>query len=354
MGANQFLTVANLSVGSEGPQAAIDLVTLVPSSGLEKELTFSCFGNFIGEVIIEGSPSAVGEDFDVVTQFNAGLNANGNPIQDVFAQMQIIENVVVRRLRTSVHGRILATTTITVGGQQNCDCSAGGSGTGATGPQGPAGPTGAQGVTGPTGPAGAGATGPQGPAGAAGTQGATGVQGAAGPTGPAGSGATGPQGPAGPTGAQGATGPTGPAGAGSSFGSPSQMIQTSVALSAQDSYSDSLPLVKRTLAFDPSEFVITGTTRSIQLRVTAAIGGPTLPGRVQLINETDADDVVGELTFDTATQTGKIDNITIGGGAGNMPDASRVYRLEIAVPSGPTGADSIELGSAELRVRNIL
>ena len=132
------------------------------------------------------------------------------------------------------------------------------------------------------------------------------------------------------------------------------MIQTSIALSAEDSYSNSLPLVKRTITIDPSEFVITGTTRSIQLRVTAAIGGPTLPGRVQLINETDADDVVGELTFDTATQTGKIDNITIGAGAGNMPDASRVYRLEIAVPSGPTGADSIELGSAELRVRNIL
>lgn len=294
MGANQFLTVATVNVGSEGSQPAIDLVTLVPPSGLEKELTFACVGNFIGEVIIEGSPSAVGEDFDVVTQFNAGLNANGNPFQDVFAQMQTVENVVVRRLRVNVRGRILATTTITVGGQQNCDCSSGGGGV------------------------------------------------------------TGPQGPAGANGATGAQGATGPAGGGGGFGSPSQMIQTSIALSAQDSYSDSIPLVKRTLAFDPSEFVITGTTRSIQLRVTAAIGGPTLPGRVQLINETDADDVVGELTFDTATQTGKIDNITIGAGAGNMPNASRVYRLEIAVPSGPTGADSIELGSAELRVRNIL
>lgn len=299
MGANNFLTVATLAAGSEGAQAAIDLISLVPPTGLERDLTFICHGNFTGEIVIQGSPTAAGDDFDVVTQFDAGISANGNPLEGTIEQITTTTNVVVRRLRAFVRGRILGPTSITVAGQQNCDCSSGGGGTGATGPQGAQGAAGADGVT-------------------------------------------------------GATGPQGATGAGSAFGAASQMIQTSLALSAQDSYADTLPKIQRTLAVDPSEFVITGTTRSLQLRVTAAIGGPTLPGQVQLINETDADDVVATLTFDTATQTEKIAPIVIGGGAGQMPDASRIYRFEISVPSGPTGSDSLELGSAELRLRNIL
>lgn len=145
MGTNQFLSFPVISVGAEGPQPEIDLFTLVPPTGLDSDLTLLGVGNFIGTISIEGSPSAENEDWSVIAQFESGLDADANvgPLLG-FAPI-VAENVVVRRLRLNVRGRIIQPVNITVGAEQNCDCI--------SGVTGPAGPTGPQGPTGPAGPA---------------------------------------------------------------------------------------------------------------------------------------------------------------------------------------------------------
>lgn len=128
MGVNQFLTLATLNVGSEGPQTAIDLLSLSNPSGLDSNLTFICTGKFIGDISIEGSPSSSGDDWDVITQFNSGISPDSNPLQSPASQDVItVNNVVVRRIRANVRGRVLSTTTLSVAGQQNCDCQPSGS-----------------------------------------------------------------------------------------------------------------------------------------------------------------------------------------------------------------------------------
>jgi len=211
VGVNNFFTVATLLPGAEGAQAAIDLFALLPATGLDKDLTFMAYGSFSGNVSIEGSPSENGNDWSVVTDFEAGpQDADGEPgPPDAFSPI-LVKNCIVRRLRARIYGRIFTETVITVAGEQNCDCSTGGA-SGVTGPQGPTGPAGPTGATGPAGPTGAtGPTGPQGPTGPAGPTGATGPAGPTGATGP--TGPQGPQGPQGDTGVTGATGPTGPQG----------------------------------------------------------------------------------------------------------------------------------------------
>lgn len=205
MGANQFISFPALAPGAEGPQTAIDLFTLVPSTGLDPDLTFLGVGSFLGTIAIEASPSAAADDWSVLAQFESGLDADANAGPPLGFAPLIVIGAVVQRLRLNIRGRVVQITNITVAGEQNCDCGSGGAGV-----TGPPGPTGAQGATGPTGPAG--------------------TQGATGPTGPAG--ATGPIGPTGPAGATGATGPqgaTGPAGGG---GAGSSWVESEVANAA--------------------------------------------------------------------------------------------------------------------------
>ena len=174
MGTNQFFDLPIIPPGAQGPQAAIDLVTLAPPSGLDRALTFICTGNFIGAVAVEGSID--GNNWGVLAFFSAGLEHDDErPVYEF--SPQVAENAVVRYLRANVVRGIFETTTISVAGEKNCDC---GGGTGAAGPTGPQGATGPAGATGPQG-----ATGPAGPTGAAGPTGPQGVTGPDGATGPA-------------------------------------------------------------------------------------------------------------------------------------------------------------------------
>jgi hypothetical protein len=226
MGTNKFLSFATVNPGDEGAQAAIDLYTLVPNTGLDRDITFICTGSMLGVIGIEGSPSAAGNDWSNVTQFDAGLDADGNLGPRLFFSAQLVKNAVIRRLRLNIRGRILLSTTITLAGEQNCDCLAasfmglqGSPGvTGAQGSTGPGGGQGSPGVTGATGAQGSpGVTGPPGATGPGftgptGAQGSPGVTGPPGATGPAITGSTGAQGSPGVTGSQGSTGPAGATG----------------------------------------------------------------------------------------------------------------------------------------------
>lgn len=182
MGANQFLTLDTIPAGAEGARPSIDTWTLVPNTGLDPDLTFIAQGNFIGTIAIEGSPDD--QQWSVLTQLDAGLDADANPGPRLNFAIQYVERANVRYLRATIRGRVIDSVIITVAGEQNCTCSSGG-GTGVTGPAGATGPQGATGAAGATGIQGA--TGPQGATGAqgaTGVQGATGAQGSPGATGP--------------------------------------------------------------------------------------------------------------------------------------------------------------------------
>jgi hypothetical protein len=234
MGINNFITFPTVTPGTTGPQASVDLVGLVPTTGLDDALTFLMQGSFMGALAIEGSVD--GAAWSVLDQFTSDdVDGTAN---EIFSPLYV-DKVTVRFLRLDVMGIVHSNVIVSVAGQSNCNCASG-SATGLTGPVGPQGATGAAGSVGATGPAGnAGATGPvgpqgstgpsstgaTGPQGSAGTQGTTGptgpqgvgTQGATGPTGPQGAGTqgtTGPTGPQGSAGTQGTTGPTGPQGAG--------------------------------------------------------------------------------------------------------------------------------------------
>jgi hypothetical protein len=210
MGVNNFITFPTVTPGTTGPQAAVDLVGLVPTTGLDDALTFLMQGSFMGVLAIEGSVD--GSAWSVLDQF-ASDDVDGTA-NEIFSPIYV-DKVTVRFLRLDVVGIVHSNVIVSVAGQSNCNCGSGGS-TGLTGPAGPQGATGSAGSAGATGSAGsAGATGPQGITGGtgpAGPQGATGSMGQTGPTGPQGSTTTGPTGPQGSTGIAGVTGQTGPQG----------------------------------------------------------------------------------------------------------------------------------------------
>jgi hypothetical protein len=70
MGANQFFTLASIPPNTGGAQASIDLVSLVPPSGLDGNLTFLCSGGFTGNIAIEGSLD--NQNWSILGQFGSG------------------------------------------------------------------------------------------------------------------------------------------------------------------------------------------------------------------------------------------------------------------------------------------
>ncbi|MCI0556013.1 MAG: hypothetical protein L0287_34150, partial [Anaerolineae bacterium] len=99
---------------------SIDTWNLVPSTGLDSNLTFICEGNFIGVIAIEGSPD--NSSWSVLTQFQSDIDADGNPGPDLGFEPKYVSNATVRYLRLKVNGRIIRSTSITVAAEQNCDC----------------------------------------------------------------------------------------------------------------------------------------------------------------------------------------------------------------------------------------
>lgn len=142
--------------------------------------------------------------------------------------------------------------------------------------------------------------------------------------------------------------------AGGGVGSSGQKFIAVISLGDQDSYASNVGKIKKTITFNPSEFVLAGATRTLELRATAGLGATPNTGRVKLINETDADDVVANLAFTVAPQTTQTVVIPVGAGAGQIDNSAKVYRLEISVDGAPTPADTIEFGGATLHVINTI
>lgn len=126
MGANNFIAFAPIPVGTAvGPQAAVDLWTLVPSTGLNKDFTVICSGEFIGTISIEGSLNGV--DYSPVGGFSLGQRAN-EQIQDGqfdLAPINVLNVVRYLRVRVGLGTVIRTPVYVTIGGGQNCDCAGG-------------------------------------------------------------------------------------------------------------------------------------------------------------------------------------------------------------------------------------
>jgi len=107
---NAFVAFATLNPGVTGPQAIVDLFTVVPPTGYFPGFSMFCDGAFSGgDILLEGSLDGV--NFAPLAQFaSQSLLPNGSPFAPV-----IIEQVT-RYVRLNVRSGVTGPTTITLGG----------------------------------------------------------------------------------------------------------------------------------------------------------------------------------------------------------------------------------------------
>ncbi len=118
-GANSFLSFPVIPSYAIGSQASIDLVTLVPDSGLGEDLTFVCSGAFNGTIAVEGSVD--GDVWSVLCQFDAGpLGTSSTALSPI-----LVEGTIVRYLRAVVLGGVTTDVYLSVSGSQQCGCPSG-------------------------------------------------------------------------------------------------------------------------------------------------------------------------------------------------------------------------------------
>jgi hypothetical protein len=121
-GANNFFNLATLVPGMIGPQAPLDLFTLVATTGLDVS-NVACSGSFTGQISIEGSLD--GTNFSPVGSFLSSQAQKGSgPGQLMFDP--VVVGQIIRFLRVNILPStvISGPTSLTLGGPQNCDCKA--------------------------------------------------------------------------------------------------------------------------------------------------------------------------------------------------------------------------------------
>lgn len=142
--------------------------------------------------------------------------------------------------------------------------------------------------------------------------------------------------------------------AGPQFGASTETLINTIRAGDVASHDSATPLVVSQFAFDPSEYSLTGAARSLKFRAVAANGGGIAQTKARVYNVTDAEYVGAGLTFTSATPTKQEETLTIGTGTGEVDDAEKVYEVRIWCVSPDAVDDTIELGSAELRLINTI
>jgi hypothetical protein len=118
-----------------------------------------------------------------------------------------------------------------------------------------------------------------------------------------------------------------------------------------DSHDSDTPLVVSQFQFNPLDYAINNTTRTLKFRAVAANGGGAALTQVQLYNLTDGE-AIATLNFVSATPTAAEVALTEGPLAGQIDQSAKVYEVRIWVDTPDAVDDTIELGSAELQVIN--
>ena len=121
-GLNNFFTLATIPKGATGPQPALDLFTLVASTGVDVS-NVACGGSFRGQISVEGSLDGV--NFSPLCGFSSSQAQRGSGAgQSVFDPIVVQE--IIRYVRANVLPStvVVGPTSLTIGGPQNCDCAA--------------------------------------------------------------------------------------------------------------------------------------------------------------------------------------------------------------------------------------
>jgi hypothetical protein len=137
-------------------------------------------------------------------------------------------------------------------------------------------------------------------------------------------------------------------------GAAGQTLIDIIPCGAATSYDSDTPLITGQFEFDPSDHEMEGATLSLTFRATGANGQSPLTTNVQLYNLTDTEQIALLQFVDTTTPGKQEAALTIGAGAGEVDNAPKLYEVRIWVTAPGDPADTIELGSAELRVVNTI
>lgn len=119
-GSNNFFNLATLQPGTTGPQAPLDLFTLVAATGLDVS-NVACSGAFTGQIAIESSLD--GTNFSPVGSFYSTQAQRGSGTGQLMFDPLVV-NQIIRYLRVNILPSTVITgpTSFTVGGPQNCAC----------------------------------------------------------------------------------------------------------------------------------------------------------------------------------------------------------------------------------------
>jgi len=140
----------------------------------------------------------------------------------------------------------------------------------------------------------------------------------------------------------------------SSVGQTAQKYVNTIRAGDIASHDSATPMVVSQFAFNPSEYSLAGVTRSLVFRAVAANGGGVAETKARLYSVTDTEYIGTGLTFTASSPTKQEETLTIGAGAGEVDDSEKIYEVHIWVVSPDTVDDTIELGSAELRLVNTI
>ena len=105
--------------------------------------------------------------------------------------------------------------------------------------------------------------------------------------------------------------------------------------------------------FDPTDYDLSGATRSLIFRAIASNVGGVASTNVQLYSVTDAE-IIATLNYTSATATSKESVLTEGAGAGEIDLSAKIYEVRIFVDAPDAVDDQILLGSAELLIVNTI
>jgi hypothetical protein len=131
----------------------------------------------------------------------------------------------------------------------------------------------------------------------------------------------------------------------SAFTSGNTLIQV-IPGGTRDDNNTVVPKIVGAFSFDPSQYSLGGTTRTIVFRAIAAAGNNTVVGRVKLYNATDSVDVV-TLAFTGSSATTKTDSAALVVPT-DLPNSAKTYEIHIYVDAATGGSDLIVLYGASL------
>jgi hypothetical protein len=121
-----------------------------------------------------------------------------------------------------------------------------------------------------------------------------------------------------------------------------------IRIGTSNSHASQTPLVIGQFQLNPSDYHSLST---FSLRAVAANGSTPLTSHVRLYNVTDAEQVAVLDFVDTLTPGLQVLSIPTGTVSGTIREASTIYEAQVFVDSPAGAEDTIELGSAEIRVQ---